>query len=144
MKIKIAIFVVSTIFLLPHLLPGQYNDRPTKPIFKTTIDDNTKFTTIGNISLTIVNFGTIGDGFVIQSHLDKPFCEYPKGSDIEHLFDGGLWVAGVHDDGTIIAMTGAMDISFLIDIVSSFEFTNSAGADSFQTCFEVRFKNAKD
>ena len=25
---------------------------------------------------------------------DQPSCEYPKGSGIEHIFDGGLWIGG--------------------------------------------------
>ena len=122
-KIPIAVF---TLLLIPSFLLSQTSDRPTKPIFKSSIDDNTKYTTIGNIGLTITNFGTFGDGFVIQTPEDQPSCEYPKGSGIEHIFDGGLWFGGVRDDGTIMVTTGAMDIPFLIDIASGFEFTNSA------------------
>ncbi len=126
MKIKILSLLLFSLILTPTLLLSQTLDRPTKPIFKPSVDDNTKYTTIGNIGLTITNFGTIGDGFVIQTPEDQPSCEYPRGSGIEHMFDGGLWVAGIRDDGTIMATTGAMDIPFLIDIASGFEFTNSA------------------
>jgi hypothetical protein len=126
MKIKIAHLFAFTALLLPNFIVGQANDRSTKPIFKPSIDDNTKYTTIGNIGLTITNFGTIGDGFVIQTPEDQPSCEYPRGSGIEHIFDGGLWVAGVRADGTIMATTGAMDIGHLTDIAAGFEFTNSA------------------
>ncbi len=126
MRIKTLSLILLILFLLSMLLSAQSDDYPKKPIFKSSIDDNTKYTTIGNIGLTITNFGTIGDGFVIQTPEDQPSCEYPKGSGIEHMFDGGLWVGGIRDDGTIMATTGAMDIPFLIDIASGFEFTNSA------------------
>jgi len=125
MKTKVLV-VLFTIFSLSNLLFSQTSDRPTKPIFKPSIDDNTKFTTLGNIGLTVTNFGTIGDGFVIQIPEDQPSCEYPKGSGIEHMFDGGLWVGGIRDDGTIMTTTGALDIPSLVDIAAGFEFTNSA------------------
>ena len=53
-------------------------------LYKTTVDDASKFTTTGSIGLTVSNFGTFGDGFAIQSPVDQPSCEYPKGSGIEH------------------------------------------------------------
>jgi len=126
MKAKLFSGIPCLLFLLISQLNSQVEDRSMKLIFKPSIDDNTKYTTIGNIGMTITNFGTIGDGFVIQTPIDQPSCEYPRGSGIEHMFDGGLWVAGIRDDGTILATTGAMDIPFLIDIASGFEFTNSA------------------
>jgi len=43
-------------------------------------DDNSKYTTTGNIGLTILNYGTFGDGCVRQSPVDQPSCECPKGS----------------------------------------------------------------
>ena len=55
-------------------------------------DDNSKFTNVGNIGLTVTNFGTYGHGFTQWP--DQPSCEYPLGSGIEHLFDGGLWIGG--------------------------------------------------
>jgi hypothetical protein len=56
-------------------------------------DDVSKFTNAGSIGLTITNFGTIGHGFTLWP--GQPSCEYPKGSGIEHLFDGGIWVGGI-------------------------------------------------
>ena len=92
---------------------------------KTFVDDATKFTTVGSIGLTVSNFGTFGDGFAVQSPVDQPSCEYPKGSGIEHLFVGGLWVGGRRDNGTIFVTTGARDIPSLRDVAAGFEFTNS-------------------
>ncbi|MFQ5752949.1 MAG: hypothetical protein ACE5HI_13225, partial [bacterium] len=86
------------------------------------VDDNTKFTDIGNIELTITNFGTIGHGFNISG---QPSCEFPKGSGIEHLFDGGLWVGGIKG-GEKLVSTAAVDASSVVNVLQGFEFTNSA------------------
>ncbi|MFQ5606196.1 MAG: hypothetical protein ACE5HS_23235 [bacterium] len=86
------------------------------------MDDNSKFTDIGNIELTITNFGTIGHGFNISG---QPSCEFPKGSGIEHLFDGGLWVGGIKS-GEKLVTTAAVDASSVSNVIQGFEFTNSA------------------
>jgi hypothetical protein len=57
---------------------------------KTSDDDDSKFTDAGTIALTISNFGTIGTRN--RYWPNQPSCEYPKGSRIEHLYQGGLWV----------------------------------------------------
>lgn len=125
MKLK-KVFPILSFFLLFHsFLFSQTETRSGKLIFKPSIDDNTKYTNIGNIGLTITNFGSFGDGFVIQSPEDQPSCEYPLGSGIEHMFDGGLWVGAELEDGTKRVTTGAVDIAYLVDIAAGFEFTNS-------------------
>lgn len=108
--------------LLVSRLSAQVDPRFTKAF----VDDDTKFTTVGNIGMTITNFGTFGDGFAIQSPVDQPSCEYPRGSGIEHLFVGGLWVGGKREDGTTLVSSGARDIPSLRDVAAGFEFTNSA------------------
>jgi hypothetical protein len=92
---------------------------------KPMVDDNTRFTTVGNIGITITNYGTFGDGFVEQSPVDQPSCEYPKGSGIEHNFVGGLWVGGRTPSGTRVT-TGAFNIPSLGGVNANFEFTNTA------------------
>ncbi len=86
-------------------------------------DDVTKYTNVGNIGLTVTNFGTIGHGFTLWP--GQPSCEYPKGSGIEHLFDGGLWVGG-YKNGVIRVTTGAIDAS-AANRGEGFEYTNAAG-----------------
>lgn len=111
------------------LFLGSLAAQPASPLpglRKPLVDDDSKYTNIGNIGLTISNFGTFGDGFAIQSPVDQPSCEYPIGSGIEHLFVGGLWVGGKRSDGTIFVTTGAKDIPSLRDVAAGFEFTNSA------------------
>ncbi|MHB2155408.1 hypothetical protein ACX8XN_13590 [Calditrichota bacterium GD2] len=93
---------------------------------KPTIDDNSKFTNVGNIGLTVSNYGTIGDGFIKQVPVDQPSCEYPKGSGVEHLFGGGLWV-GAQTSSGIKVTTGAFNSArFQAGGSTNFEFTNTA------------------
>lgn len=93
---------------------------------KILIDDDSKFTNIGNIGLTVTNYGRLGDGFVEQRPINQPSCEYPIGSGIEHVFSGGLWVGGMRADGKVLVTTGAVDISYLRDVAAGFEFTTTA------------------
>lgn len=86
-------------------------------------DDNSHYTNVGNIGLTITNFGTIGHGFTLWPQ--QPSCEYPKASGIEHLFDGGFWVSG-RKNGVIHVTTGAIDAS-VANRGEGYEFTNAAG-----------------
>jgi hypothetical protein len=86
-------------------------------------DDVSKFTNVGNIGLTITNFGTLGHGFTLWP--GQPSCEYPKGSQIEHMFDGGLWIGG-YKNGVIRVTTGAIDAS-AANRGEGFEYTNAAG-----------------
>ncbi len=102
-------------------LPPTVQSRLAKPL----VDDE-RYTNIGNIGLTITNFGTLGDGFVVQRPEDRPSCEYPLGSGIEHMFDGGLWVGAKRSDGTVTVTTGAVDVPSLnFNVSEGFEFTNS-------------------
>ena len=86
-------------------------------------DDNSHYTNVGNIGLTITNFGTIGHGFTLWPQ--QPSCEYPKSSGIEHLFDGGVWVGG-RKNGITYVTTGAIDAS-VANRGEGFEFTNASG-----------------
>jgi len=86
-------------------------------------DDINHYTNVGNIGLTITNFGTIGHGFTLWP--GQPSCEYPKGSQIEHIFDGGLWIGG-KKNGIIRVTTGAIDAS-AASRGEGFEYTNAAG-----------------
>lgn len=65
-----------------------------------------KATSVGNIGVTITNIGTIGNSFRGAFFQGQPSCEYPIGSGIEHLFDGGLWI-GAFVRGEPLVSTGA-------------------------------------
>lgn len=94
-------------------------------ISKGTGDDNSKFTNVGNIAITISNYGVFGHGFRLWPQ--QPSMQYPRGSGIEHCFVGGLWVGGVTPNG-IRVTTGAVDVPSLRSVSEGFEFTT--GLDS--------------
>lgn len=133
-----ASFVPGAWLLLLGSVPSQSLSQDPR-FSKPTIDDDTRFTNIGNIGLTITNFGTLGDGFVTQRPVDQPSCEYPLGSGIEHMFDGGLWIGAKRDNATLVT-TGAMDIGSLrFDVAAGFEFTNSSdSSDVVQVRSDIR------
>jgi hypothetical protein len=87
----------------------------------------------------------VGHGFRLWPQ--QPSFQYPKGSGIEHLFAGGLWIganvptgptAGIH------VSTGAVDISALRNgAAPGFEFTNDSSSHVTErsTLSDSRFYN---
>jgi len=109
---KLLFLFVLTVLFSSYYYPGDIQD-----------DVNNKFTNVGNISMTITNYGTIGNGFV--NFPNQPSCQYPKGSGIENIFVGGIWVGGAKG-GQIRVSTGAIDVSSA-NRGEGFEFSNSPG-----------------
>ena len=124
MKFNSPIFLLLVLTILSIQVFGQESQ---KTLNKTTDDDNSKYTNIGNIGLTLTNFGTYGHGFSLWP--DQPSCEFPIGSGIEHIFDGGLWIGGfVRGNSVPFVTTGAVDASSVSSRGGGFEFTNSKGS----------------
>jgi hypothetical protein len=89
-----------------------------------------KYTTASNIGMTVNNFGIIGNSFGGSFDLQGfPSCEYPRGSGIEHIFDGSLWI-GAKINGSITAVTtGAIDAAAGYTTgARGFEFSAPVGA----------------
>ena len=121
MKKLVRIILPSLLLLAFTLNPGDEQKFP-----KILDDDNSKWTNVGNIGLTLSNFGTYGHGFVLWP--DQPSCEFPLGSGIEHLFDGGLYVGGfIRGVGGPLVTTGAVDAASVSARGGGFEFTNAPG-----------------
>lgn len=76
---------LSRIFLYAQTTPDRLG--------KVTDDIERKFTSVGTIGLTVTNFGTIGTRN--NSWPRQPSCEYPRGSRIEHVYQGSLWVGAL-------------------------------------------------
>ncbi len=113
-------------------------------------DDNSKYTNVGNIGLTVTNFGTYGHGFSLWPQ--QPSCEYPLGSGIEHIFDGGLWVGGYIAQDSMgsgrvgpYVTTGAVDAASVSARGGGFEFTNAPGSMVVErsTLLDSRYYNPK-
>ena len=94
---------------------------------KSTDDEDTYYTDIGNLALTITNFGTIGTRN--RYWPNQPSCEYPKGSRIEHLYQGGLWVGAkrfINGSEYAMVSTGVTDRASSSG--EGYEFTTEIGA----------------
>ena len=139
----IALAIISCAFM-PS--PGDNNQK----LGKTLDDDNSKYTNVGNIGLTVSNFGVYGDGLLNLTQAGhQPSCEYPIGSGIEHIFQGGLWVGGFKKDalnskskvGPFVT-TGAVD-NASGSRSSGYEFTNDKGSKVVEksTLLDSRFYN---
>ncbi|MEO8398366.1 MAG: hypothetical protein ABI550_00985, partial [Ignavibacteriaceae bacterium] len=129
MKFKFLLFLLS----IPITFFPQTNPNSDKNFNKILDDDNSKYTNVGNIGLTITNFGTYGHGFSLWP--DQPSCEYPLGSGIEHIFDGGLYIGGfisndANGSGRVgpLVTTGAVDAASVSLRGGGFEFTNEKGS----------------
>jgi hypothetical protein len=122
MKLKLAVFGLLMVLAIPPVRSQEITalSRPAG-------DDNTKYTNVGNIAITITNFGTLGHGFRLWPQ--QPSFQYPRGSGIEHMFIGGIWIGGYHPSNGIRVSTAAVDVSSLRPgAAEGFEFTT--GIDS--------------
>jgi hypothetical protein len=119
--------VVSLGFMLFEGADGQSGYFPRNSVFT---DTDKNYTTVGNIRLTVTNFGTIGTRNAYWP--TQPSCEYPSGSRIEHLYQGGLWVgAQSRRTGQIHVSTAAGDqVSTLTG--KGFEFISDGTSDLIQ------------
>ncbi|MBI4536178.1 MAG: hypothetical protein HY708_07855 [Ignavibacteriae bacterium] len=91
-------------------------------------DTDRHYTTVGNIGLTVSNFGTVGTRNAYWPQ--QPSCEYPRGSRIEHIYQGGLWVGVVsRNTGQQLVSTGATDQASASRIGQGYELTSELGGD---------------
>ncbi len=73
-------------------------------------DFQRKVTSVSNVRMSVSNFGTFGNSFdEYRAGTGEPSCEYPAGSGIEHLFEGGLWFGGRLNGGEVRVTTAAID-----------------------------------
>jgi hypothetical protein len=97
-----------------------------------------KVTTAANIGLTVSNIGLTGNCFKGNFNLNHaPSCEYPRGSGIEHLFEGGLWVGAVVNGQTLVSTGAIDDASGYSTGKSGFEFTAGAGSHLVERSSQV-------
>ncbi len=135
--------IISTLFLAIASFTALY---PQQSIQKIMEDKNDKYTNVGNIGITITNFGTYGHGF--SKWPGQPSCEYPLGSGIEHIFDGGLYIGGFLSSDSLgsnklgpFVTTGAVDAASVSTRGGGFEWTNDAASivDERSTLLTSRF-----
>jgi hypothetical protein len=89
-----------------------------------------KVTSASNVRLNVSNVGTFGNAF--RGYRDgsgNQSCEFPAGSGVEHLFEGGIWVGGLIDGSLVAVSTSAYDApSGYATGRGGFEFTAPPGA----------------
>ncbi len=68
-----------------------------------------RVTSVSNVGLTVNSFGTIGNAFRGSFDDGSPSCEYPRNSQIEHLFEGGIWIGGLINGSLTAVSTSAYD-----------------------------------
>ena len=143
---KLLLLNIILLFFAAPLIPQQNS------FLKTTVDDNSKSTNIGNIGLTVSNFGIYGNGLNNLTAANRqPSCEYPLGSGIEHIFVGGLWIGGFQKENATsknligpLVSTAAVDASSLSSGRNAgFEYTNSFESKVVErsTSLDSRFYN---
>lgn len=126
------LFPLTALLALGFMPWGGGDDRESpQRLLRTSADTDRNYTTIGNIGLTVTNFGTIGSRNAYWP--DQPSCEYPRGSRIEHIYQGGLWVGAVSQNSAQQHVsTGATDQASASRIGRDYEFTSDLASTMTQ------------
>ncbi|MBS1262593.1 MAG: hypothetical protein MAG453_01949 [Calditrichaeota bacterium] len=76
-------------------------------------DDYWHYTSVGNLGMTVTNFGILGQGY---NNPDQPSCEYKfrstldsRKDEVEHFSYAGIWVGGIDPDGREKVSTAITD-----------------------------------
>ncbi len=108
-KVFFGASLILSLFVAGAAAQTGTQERTSPPaLLKRAEDTDHFYTTTGNIGLTVTNFGTIGTRNSYWPN--QPSCEYPRGSRIEHMYQGALWVGAVsRRSGQIHVSTGSSD-----------------------------------
>lgn len=105
-----------------------------------------KVTNASNTRLTVTNVGTFGNAFRgYRDGTGQQSAEYPAGSGVEHLFEGGIWIGGANRNrgGALEVSTSALDApQGFAPGRAGFEFTVPVGSPPFRersSLFDSRF-----
>jgi len=124
MKHKIIVFYL--LFCVGTAL-SQQDDGAGGSLYKTTDKDQRQVVNVGSLQLTVTNYGTIG---ARNAYWPAQYsAEYPRGSGIEHLYQGGVWFGAYsHLRGRAAVSTGATDWSLSGVTGQHYEFTSEEGS----------------
>ncbi|MDZ7391766.1 MAG: hypothetical protein ONB25_02550 [candidate division KSB1 bacterium] len=118
-------------------LSGAFAQSPLRPphvplpLGKGTVDDYRHFHNVGNLGLTVTNYGLLGQGYQVALK-EQPSCQYKLHSRldkerIEHFSYAGLWVGGIggaQGEQKTLVSTAIVDGVFQYG-EAGFEFTTS-------------------
>lgn len=116
------LFLLLILWGILFYISSAFSDEGPGTFQKTALDIERKYTRVGNIGLTVTNFGTIGTRNAFWPR--QPSCEYPRGSRIEHIYQGGLWV------GALMKTQDPQDIrnnQYLVSTGTSDQFRRQQG-----------------
>lgn len=121
----------STVVFSQHSLQNRDSLRAQR-INKPMIDDYWHYHNVGNLGLTVTNYGLLGNGY-LDALQDQPSCQYKYRSNnekerIEHFSYAGLWfggIGGMNGEQKKLVSTAIVDGVFEYG-EAGFEFTNSA------------------
>jgi len=125
----------STQNLLSQQTIANRDTMENRVLFKENVDDFNHFHNVGNLGMTVTNYGLLGQGY--QPALqDQPSCVYRYQSrlekeQVEHFSYAGLWfggIGGMNGEQKTMVSTAIVDGVFEYG-EAGFEFTNSADAD---------------
>ena len=140
MKYRLLIqFMLVFLLIVTTNLQGQTNP-PNRDLIladklkKPTVDDYWHYHDIGNIGLTVTNYGLFGQGY-LSALKEQPSCLYKYHSrlekeQIEHFSYAGLWVGGIggmNGERQKLVSTAIVDGVFEYG-EAGFEFTTTADA----------------
>ncbi len=114
--------------ILAHTCPAEGREmRP--PVRHVAQDDYWHYHHVGNLGLTVTNYGILGQGF---NNPDQPSCWYKLRTNVmkeqvEHFSYSGVWIGGVKA-GRVHVSTAIYDGVFEYDD-GGMEFTSSATSD---------------
>ena len=135
-KLLISIVIFLSVILSTNLLrqvqPKNRDLFITPKLQKRTVDDYRHFHDVGNLGLTVTNYGLLGQGYLAALQ-DQPSCVYKYHSRlekerIEHFSYAGLWIGGIggmNGESETLVSTAIVDGVFEYG-EAGFEFTNSA------------------
>jgi len=132
---RLSILVISILSVVPEIFgqaPPRNRDRVTVDVLpKPFIDDYYKYHDVGNLGMTVTNFGLLGQGY-LSSLQDQPSCQYRYRSRlekerVEHFSYAGLWfggIGGMNGEDRVLVSTAIIDGVFEYG-EAGFEFTTS-------------------
>jgi hypothetical protein len=129
------LFIIITLFAANLWSQTLLPDRDlivSHKLNKPQIDDYRHFHNIGNLGLTVTNYGLFGQGY-LTALKDQPSCLYKYHSrlekeQVEHFSYAGLWIGGIggmNGEDEVLVSTAIVDGVFEYG-EAGFEFTNSA------------------
>ncbi|MGB9578598.1 MAG: hypothetical protein ACPL3S_04935, partial [Halothiobacillaceae bacterium] len=75
-KLNLPFLIAALVGLISLPVAGQHPPRPSDlPLGKVTVDDYWHFHNVGNLGLTVTNYGVLGQGYLVALK-DQPSCQY--------------------------------------------------------------------